>query len=64
MVARFLNDSNREFCNCDGEQQINNRFKLAKKKNLYTRITLFSIFLSRCCTTAISKFHAPALWSW
>ena len=39
------------FCNGDGEQQKNNRFRLAKKQ-LCMCIKLFCAFLSSCCMTA------------
>ena len=51
MVAKFLDDKNREFCNGDGEQQKNSTFRLAKKQ-LCTCIALFYTFLSCCCTNA------------
>ena len=36
------------FCNGDGEQQRNNRFRLAKKNNLHVQIHAFCAFRS-CC---------------
>ena len=43
MVAKFLDDNNREFLQ---------RRRRTAKKHLCTCITLFCTFLSRCCTTA------------
>ena len=62
MVAKFLDHNNREFLHLYGEQETNNRFRLAKKKktfHVHHAFLYISLPLLHDCDMKLPNFKRP-----